>query len=105
MERECDNCGKIYDARSADIKRGWGLTCGKKCAAEKREKSKPGYDTNKVANNNMKRELWFNKYRSTELKLRKKHPDWNDTKVWAELYKITNDDMFLTKEIRDIFIF
>lgn len=105
MERECDNCGTIYDAKESDIKRGWGLTCSKKCAAEKREKSKPGYDSDKVAVNNMKRELWHNNFRSIEVKLRRKHPMWDDRRIWAEMYRITNDEIFLTKEVRDIFIF
>ncbi len=40
MERLCDNCGKPYNADNRNIKRGWGLTCSKSCAAKKREKNK-----------------------------------------------------------------
>lgn len=53
----------------------------------------------------MKRELWNNKYRNIELKLRKKHKNWSDFEIWAEMYRITNDNIFLSKEARDIFIF
>jgi hypothetical protein len=109
MERECDNCGEIYNAKPADIKRGWGLTCSKKCAAEKREKSKPDYDKNKVRKNNIKRELWHSKvrkaYESMENKIRQKYPKWTDDQVWEEMYKKTNDDVFLSKEAKDLFIF
>lgn len=27
------HCGKHYEAREADLKRGWGLSCSKSCAA------------------------------------------------------------------------
>lgn len=30
-------CGTVYKAREADIKRGWGKSCSKRCAAKKRE--------------------------------------------------------------------
>ena len=29
-------CGVIYKARQADIKRGWGKSCSKRCAAKRR---------------------------------------------------------------------
>lgn len=58
IERKCDNCGKTYYADTRDLKRGWGLCCSKSCAAEKREKSKPGYNPSRVALNNILRELW-----------------------------------------------
>lgn len=31
------HCGLIYQARSADLKRGWGLSCSKSCAAIRRD--------------------------------------------------------------------
>ena len=31
-------------ADNRNLKRGWGLCCSKKCAAKKREKSRPNYD-------------------------------------------------------------
>lgn len=34
-------CGISYPARLADLKRGWGLTCSKRCAAIKREFGRP----------------------------------------------------------------
>ncbi|UIW10231.1 hypothetical protein [Flyfo siphovirus Tbat1_6] len=30
------HCGKHYDAREADLKRGWGLSCSKSCAASRK---------------------------------------------------------------------
>ena len=58
MQRSCDNCGKVYKADMRNVNRGWGLCCSKSCAASKREKSKPNYDPNRVAINNIKRELY-----------------------------------------------
>jgi hypothetical protein len=29
-------CGTVYEAREADVKRGWGKSCSKSCAAKKR---------------------------------------------------------------------
>jgi hypothetical protein len=43
-KRKCDNCGKEYMADNRNLKRGWGLCCSKRCAAKKREKSRPDYD-------------------------------------------------------------
>jgi len=31
-------CGIIFEARTADVERGWGKSCGKSCAAKDREK-------------------------------------------------------------------
>jgi len=39
MKRSCDICDKQYQAKQADLKRGWGLCCSKRCAAVKRERS------------------------------------------------------------------
>ena len=55
MIRSCDNCGNEYKADPRNLKRGWGLCCSKSCAAHKREKSKPDYDPDRVAYNNLKR--------------------------------------------------
>lgn len=30
------HCGKPYEAREADLKRGWGLSCSKSCAASRK---------------------------------------------------------------------
>ncbi len=35
------HCGSEYSAREADIKRGWGLSCSKRCAAIRREFGRP----------------------------------------------------------------
>ncbi len=57
-KRNCDNCNKEYKADNRNLKRGWGLTCSKGCAATKREKSKPTYNAEKVKANNIRRENW-----------------------------------------------
>lgn len=31
------HCGKHYEAREADLKRGWGLSCSKSCAASRKK--------------------------------------------------------------------
>ena len=54
-KRKCDNCGKEYNTDNRNLKRGWGLCCSKRCAAKKREKSKPSYDKATVRHNNLKR--------------------------------------------------
>lgn len=58
MKRKCDNCGNEYYADSRNIKRGWGLTCSKSCAASMREKSKPDYNPERVLKNNKIRGYW-----------------------------------------------
>lgn len=35
------HCGKHYQARKADLLRGWGLSCSKRCAAIRREFGRP----------------------------------------------------------------
>lgn len=35
------HCGALYTARIADLKRGWALSCSKRCAAIKREFGRP----------------------------------------------------------------
>ena len=62
MKRKCDYCGKIYDADKRNIKRGWGLCCSKRCAAKKRERSKPRYNPVRVAANNKRRRNWWDYY-------------------------------------------
>jgi hypothetical protein len=56
VSRNCDNCGKLYDADKRNLNRGWGLCCSKSCAASNREKSRPDYDPATVARNNSIRE-------------------------------------------------
>lgn len=63
MERKCDNCGREYKADPRNLKRGWGLCCSKSCAATKREKSKPGYDPKRGAENDIKREMWNHRFK------------------------------------------
>ena len=62
MERNCDNCGKVYKADQRNLKRGWGKCCSKSCAAKKREMSKPGYNPERVRINNVRRLFWNHKY-------------------------------------------
>lgn len=35
------HCGGEYEARAADINRGWGLSCSKRCASIRREFGRP----------------------------------------------------------------
>lgn len=35
------HCGVEYQAREADLERGWGLSCSKRCAAIRREFGRP----------------------------------------------------------------
>jgi hypothetical protein len=35
------HCNAEYDARQADLKRGWGLSCSKRCSAIRREFGRP----------------------------------------------------------------
>lgn len=66
MKRNCDICLKPYTADPRNIKRGWGLCCGKSCAAKKREMAKPGYDVCRVLENNIRRANWVDGYREEE---------------------------------------
>lgn len=61
-KRNCDNCGEEYLADNRNLKRGWGLTCSKSCAASMREKSKPFYNPKRVAINNERRKNWNKGY-------------------------------------------
>lgn len=62
MKRNCNYCGKEYEADERNLKRGWGRTCSKSCAAKKREQSRPNYDPKKVHENNVKRANWHNNW-------------------------------------------
>lgn len=37
-QRRCENCGGTFEARTADVKRGWARFCSKSCKAIKQEK-------------------------------------------------------------------
>lgn len=37
IERKCQCCGVKFTARKADVARGWGLFCSKRCKAIKQE--------------------------------------------------------------------
>lgn len=71
----------------------------------KREEARDDYNEETVEKNNMKRKLWHNKYRATEVSLRNRNPNWSDEKIWREMYKKTKDEIFLDKNVTDIFIF
>lgn len=58
IKRKCDNCGKEYNADTRNLRRGWGRCCCKSCAAQLREKRKPGYNPKRVAINNVRRQCW-----------------------------------------------
>jgi len=38
VSRKCAWCRDPFQAREADVKRGWGLFCSKSCKAKKQEK-------------------------------------------------------------------
>ncbi|WBF05193.1 hypothetical protein [Burkholderia phage CSP3] len=38
VQRKCEWCRKPFEARSADVKRGWARFCSKSCKAKKQEK-------------------------------------------------------------------
>lgn len=38
VEQICKNCKKKFFARSADIKRGWGIFCSKNCKAKEQKR-------------------------------------------------------------------
>ena len=42
-QRICKNCGATFQARTADVKRGWARFCGKSCKAIKQEKRSGQY--------------------------------------------------------------
>lgn len=62
VKRKCDNCGKEYNADIRNLRRGWGRCCCKSCAAKLREKSKPGYNPQRVQRNNIRRMYWNDYY-------------------------------------------
>lgn len=62
VKRNCDCCKKEYEADERNLRRGWGLTCSKSCAASMREKSKPGYNPKRVEKNNVRRSSWNEKF-------------------------------------------
>ena len=45
VKRVCDNkgCGVVYEARQADLKRGWGMCCSKSCAASHKLRGNPNH--------------------------------------------------------------
>ena len=88
MKKACDNCGKEFNAKSSDLKRGWGRCCSKVCAASIREKSKQGYDPEKVKKNNELREnLSFLHSLSNILEgesVREENYDPGDSEYWDQ---------------------
>ena len=49
VDHKCENCGCIHQVKSADLKRGWGKTCSKSCAASIKAR-KPGSNYKKYIN-------------------------------------------------------
>lgn len=43
MACSAPGCGNTYEAKASDLKRGWGKTCSKSCAAVVRELKKKGF--------------------------------------------------------------
>lgn len=61
-KRNCNYCGKEYQADNRNLKRGWGLCCNKSCSASLRERSKPTWNAETVERNNEKRNWKFPNY-------------------------------------------
>lgn len=38
VARKCEYCGDSFNARAADVKRGWARFCSKVCKAKEQEK-------------------------------------------------------------------
>lgn len=38
VKRSCEECGKAFNAKPADIRRGWAKFCSKRCKARKQER-------------------------------------------------------------------
>ena len=58
------HCGERYFAREADLKRGWGKSCSKSCAATKRDFGRPNpkrVDGLKLPNKTKKKPRGFRK--------------------------------------------
>lgn len=72
-------CGEEYEVREADIKRGWGKTCSKSCAAVKREYGRP--DPKTLSGKSIK----FGK------KYKRPNPP-NDSRMVGREYYDLNDD-------------
>ena len=70
MKRNCNYCGRIYEADERNLKRGWGLHCSKSCAAKTREKK----DYNKASSNLHKRTLHFYKCISYYAERERRYP-------------------------------
>lgn len=47
VDRVC-HCGEEFSAKPSDIKRGWGDSCGKRCAAIKREADKKAAESDRA---------------------------------------------------------
>ncbi len=43
VKRKC-HCGKVFEARTADVKRGWAKSCSKSCAARKSNRETGKYE-------------------------------------------------------------
>lgn len=84
IKRKCDNCGREYNADTRNLKRGWGRCCCKSCAAEKRERSKPGYNSKRVAENNIKRILWSLPYLNPDRERHFLDYDGADNDQWGD---------------------
>lgn len=54
VQRKCDNrgCTVVYEARQADLKRGWGRCCSKSCAASHKFRGNPNHGYLRGGNRN-----------------------------------------------------
>ena len=82
-------CGKTYQAREADVKRGWGKSCSKRCAAITR--------TKKESSGNFKVAQASKKYKRTRVntqpKPNNKIMDGSRLKFIEEFFDDLDDDL------------
>lgn len=57
IDHKCENCGCTHKVRKSDLKRGWGKTCSKSCAASIKAK-KPNSNYKKFMNRQKEREKY-----------------------------------------------
>jgi len=71
MKEQICRCGKKFMARTTDIKRGWGKSCSKSCAAIKSNKETGKYrklmNSGKVTNDDYDYENDFHPFESHSL--------------------------------------
>ena len=70
VERKCACCGDKFDARVADVKRGWARFCSKSCKAIRQEQRTGQFAAYKEATSHQTSEPYFtnaHQFDNTEL--------------------------------------